>query len=205
MSVDVFLVTDIIGICAFALSGFLVGVRKNLDILGVMIAATVTALGGGIIRDSLALRIPFAFDHLYPALAVLLTLFLALLFKLYKRGEFESKRRFVIADAIGLVSFSITGAIVGLESGFNLFGVLFLSFITAVGGGIIRDVMVNEVPFVLKSEFYGTVSILVALSIYFLDSLSLLDKITIPLVALVFTFIRLLAYFKGFTLPRLNR
>lgn len=204
MSVDVFLITDIIGICAFALSGFLVGVRKNLDILGVFITATVTALGGGIIRDSLALRIPFAFDQLYPAIAVLLTLFLALLFKLHKKGEFESKRRFVIADAIGLVSFSITGAIVGLESGFNLFGVLFLSFITAVGGGIIRDVMVNEVPFVLKSEFYGTVSILVALSIYFLNSLSLLGEITIPLVALFFIFIRLLAYFKGFKLPRLS-
>jgi uncharacterized membrane protein YeiH len=204
MSFDLFLVADIIGVCAFTLSGFLVGVRKNLDILGVLIASLMTALGGGILRDTLALRVPFAFEHSYPAFAVIITISLALILRLHKKGELESKRRFIIADAIGLVSFSITGAIVALEGGFNLFGVLMLSFITAIGGGMIRDIMINEVPFVLKSEFYGSISILVGLSIYLLDNFMLLDRISTLLVAILFLFIRLFAYFKGIKLPRLS-
>ncbi|MFP4331725.1 MAG: trimeric intracellular cation channel family protein [Campylobacterales bacterium] len=204
MSIDLFLVADIIGVCAFTISGFLVGVRKNLDILGVLIASIMTALGGGIIRDTLALRVPFAFDYSYPALTVIITISLALIFKLHKKGEVQSKRRFIIADAIGLVSFSITGAIVAIESGFNLFGTVLLSFITAIGGGMIRDIMINEVPFVLKSEFYGSISILVGLSIYMLHHFMFLDEINTMLVAIFFLFMRLFAYFKGLKLPRLN-
>lgn len=200
---NIFLIADIIGIFAFALSGFSVGVKKNLDLLGVVLAATFTALGGGLIRDSLVLREPFAFTEIYPALTVAFAIVVALVLRFYGRDNIENRKLFIVFDALGLISFSITGSLVALASGYNLFGVIFLGFITAIGGGIVRDVLINEVPFVLKSDFYGSVAIVCALCIYILDSFNALDNYTLVICGGVFLSLRLVAYFMGWRLPRL--
>jgi uncharacterized membrane protein YeiH len=143
---DLVIAADILGIFAFALSGFLVGVRNNLDLLGLIIAASLTALGGGVVRDVILGRTPFAFNEYYPAITVIGTIVLALIFRLYRREQLERQWLFVISDTIGLVAFSITGALLALEAEFNFFGVMILSFLTAVGGGVLRDTMINQVP-----------------------------------------------------------
>ncbi len=200
---DLFLIADIIGIIAFAISGFLVAVRHRLDLLGMLIASALTALGGGIIRDTVIGRPPFSFSEYYPALTGLATIALAFLFKLYQRDSLERKWLFVVSDTIGLVAFSITGALLAIEAEFNFFGVMMLSFITAVGGGIIRDVMINQVPAVLVTDFYGSIALIVSAALLILNEFGWINELSMLLVASASIALRLLAYYKDWHLPKI--
>lgn len=198
-------IADIIGIICFALSGFLIAVHYKLDILGVFISSFLTALGGGMIRDALADRTPYVFTTNLPVILVVATVVIALLFKLHKIDDLEGKTTFIISDAIGLVSFSITGSIVAIQNDFNFLGVLILAFLTAVGGGTIRDILINRVPSILVSEFYATVALILASIIFVLEILHLRS---LPVITLVFIFgvaLRLLAYYRKWHLPTLSK
>lgn len=196
-----FELSEYIGIIAFAMSGFFVAVKNRLDLLGVLISTFLTALGGGIIRDVLIDRAPFTFTHTYPALTVLLVMVFMILFQFHKRNTLENKPLFILSDSIGLVSFSISGALTALETNYNLAGVIVITFVSAVGGGIVRDVTINEVPFVLKTGFYGTVTILIAVGIYLLDLYKLLDILTIATMFILALSLRLFAYYKKWSIP----
>lgn len=200
---ELFFIADVIGLIASSITGFLVAVRKNLDILGVFIASFSSALGGGLLRDSIVTNTPFAFSHTYPSLSVLIGIMIAFAFKLHKKGAIERKILFVTIDALGLVAFSIAGALIGIEHNFNFFGVIFLGFITAVGGGIIRDVLINEIPTILVSEFYGVVAIFASMLLFLLNYFSFLNFFTTLLVAILCVLIRLIAFFKSWNLPKL--
>lgn len=201
---EYFIFADIIGIIAFTISGFLIAIKNNLDILGILIASTLTALGGGIIRDVILSSAPFAFTSFYPALTLIATIFAAYIFKLYKESSIERKWMFVISDTIGLVAFSITGALLAINAEYNFFGIVILSFITAIGGGVARDIMINEVPTVLISDFYGSIAVIVALILGLLELLNAINEFTIIATALFSIALRLIAYKKGWHLPRLN-
>ena len=201
---DLFFIADIIGIIAFAISGYLVAVRNGLDLLGILISSFLTALGGGIVRDVILNTTPFTFKEYYPASTVLIVLTLSFLFKLYKKKEIERKLFFVISDTIGLVAFSITGALLALDAGFNIFGVIILSFLTAVGGGLTRDVLINKVPAVLVTDFYGSIALLVALLLAACHQVNLLNEFSILAIALFSITVRLFAYFKGWRLPTIT-
>ena len=198
-------IADIIGIICFALSGFLIAVHYKLDILGVFIAAFLTALGGGMIRDVLANRIPYVFTTNLPVILVVCTVLIALLFKLHKIDDLEGKTTFIISDAIGLVSFSITGSIVAIQNEFNFLGVLILAFLTAVGGGTIRDILINRVPSILVSEFYATIALIIATSIFILEIFELRNLFTLTIVFVCGVLLRLLAYYKNWCLPTLSK
>jgi len=189
-------ITDIIGIIAFAISGFIVGVRNRLDLLGITISAFLTALGGGIIRDVLAQRPVYSFTDIIPGSIVLAVLVVGIYFKLHKY-DFEKKDLFLISDSIGLVSFSISGSIVALNAGFNIYGVVFLALITAVGGGMIRDILINKIPFILKENFYGSVSIFVSVFLYLFGT----DDGIIVLILIMGVIIRIIAHKKNWKLP----
>ncbi len=201
---DIFLLTDIIGIIAFSLSGFLVGVRNRLDLLGIVIAASLTALGGGIIRDTILQRVPFAFSEYYPATALLLTVLIAFAFQYFRSDKIEHKWLFVVSDTIGLVAFSITGALLAIAAGYNVFGIIILSFLTAVGGGVTRDIMINKVPSVLVSNFYGSIALIVALLLASLHYLGLLNNMAVLIVAVISILLRLLAYKNQWHLPKIS-
>ncbi len=196
-----FEISEYIGIIAFAMSGFFVGVKNKLDLLGVLISTFLTALGGGVIRDVIVDRPPFTFTHTYPALTILLVMLGLIIFQFHKRNSIENKPLFILSDSIGLISFSISGAIIGLEAGFNLTGVIATSFITAVGGGIARDVIINEIPFVLKTGFYGTIAILIALTVYLLKSFDQLHILSMTIVFVLFLTLRLVAYYQKWSIP----
>ncbi len=198
-----FELTEYIGIIAFSMSGFLVATRNKLDLLGILIATFLTALGGGILRDIIVDRVPFTFVHNYPAIIVLSVLCLLILFKVHKRNSIENKLFFIVSDSVGLVSFSISGTLIAIESGFNLTGVLAMAFITAVGGGIARDVIINEVPFIFKTGFYGTISLLVAILIYYLNSFEIINLYFIAFVFILGVFLRVIAYYKKWSIPLL--
>lgn len=196
-------IADIIGIVCFATSGFLIAVHYNLDILGIFISSFLTALGGGMIRDVLANKTPYIFTDTLPVILVIVTVFISLIFKLHKIPDFEGKTAFIVSDAIGLVSFAITGSIIALDNNFNFLGVLILAFLTAVGGGTIRDILINRVPSILVSEFYGTVAIIVGLFMYILDLFHEKNILSITILFIVAVLLRLVAYYKKWSLPRL--
>jgi len=160
-------IADIIGIASFALSGFLIAVRKELDLLGVVLFAFLTALGGGIIRDIIINQTPVSLKDSTPSLIVISIILLAKFSKIAQKTKPERFKVFIFSDAMGLVSFSITGALVGISNELNFFGTPILSLSTAIGGGVIRDILINEVPLILTSGFYATVSVIIS-SILFL-------------------------------------
>ncbi|MCK4875410.1 MAG: TRIC cation channel family protein [Sulfurimonas sp.] len=201
---EYFIFADIIGIIAFGISGFLIAIKNDLDILGILIASALTALGGGIIRDAILSSAPFAFTSLYPAVTLISTIFLAFMFKLYNKASIEKKWIFVVSDTIGLVAFSITGALLAINAQYNFFGIVILSFITAVGGGVTRDIMINKVPTVLISDFYGSIAVIVALLLGAVQLLGFMNEFTIISIALFSIALRLIAYKKEWHLPKLN-
>lgn len=196
-----FEIAEYIGIVAFATSGFFVAARNKLDFLGTLISVFLTALGGGIIRDIAVGKTPYTFTHNAPAITILIVMILLVIFRFNKKESIENKPLFILSDSIGLISFSITGSLIALQAGLNLTGVLALSFVTAVGGGIIRDVIINEIPFVLKTGFYGTIALLIGLTLYVLNFYQMISFYTMIMVFVAGMILRMIAYYKKWAIP----
>ena len=195
---------EIIGIISFALSGFLIAVEVKLDILGIFIASFLTALGGGVIRDVIVGRELFAFSNNYASVLVIAVIMIAIFLKAQRMEEdIEKHPLFMVADTFGMVSFAISGAMVAQEAGFNFFGVILLSLITAVGGGVMRDILINKIPLILVSEFYGTVALFVGILIFILGVLSWLNIWSIIIVFCVCVLLRFIAVSKEWHLPKI--
>lgn len=202
---DAFLIAEYIGIASAAVSGFLFAVKRNCDWLGIFVSALLTALGGGFMRDTIVSRPLYSFTHYMPCVIVIAMLFFAAFFKLHKRSDIEKKFLFVTTDAVDLVSFSIVGAIIAIQYGYNIFGVVMLALCNGVGGGVLRDVLFNEIPWFLKTGLYATVSIVVGAIYYAMHAAGLVG---IGWVMVLFVFgvaFRLLAYYRGWHLPTLSK
>ncbi|PIT24596.1 hypothetical protein BGI37_08900 [Snodgrassella alvi] len=197
----IFQLINIIGTAAFTVSGYLVGFRKRLDILGVVIVALLTAVGGGMMRDALIGQIPMIFKSNTALWTIFITLLLSWIFHLQYQRHRILAVWFVAADALGLAAFSLTGAQVGLSLELNWFGVITLAFFTAVGGGILRDILVNEVPIILRSDIYGTIAILLGLLLCLLNHWNVVTPLSINLLFAGGVISRLLAYHYNITLP----
>jgi uncharacterized membrane protein YeiH len=197
------LIAESIGIIAFAMSGIFVAIKERLDFLGLFIASFLTALGGGITRDIIIGKAPISFTAFLPATLVLSVIVLTLVLKLHKKESLENHYLFILCDSIGLISFSITASILGIEAGFNFIGVMLLALITAVGGGVLRDILLNRVPLLLKSDFYGSIAMLLGLIIFLLGNFELINNITIIAVFIFGIILRLRAYHKKWQLPTL--
>lgn len=192
------------GAIAFALSGFLAGSRKDLDAMGLFVLSFLTANGGGMLRDVLTDRPPVILLSNEPFLIALGVTFLGIVLKLHRYSTVEKQWLFVICDAIGLVAFAITGALVALDIHAPFFGFIMLAFLTATGGAMLRDMLINDIPGVLHSGFYGSIAILTATAIYLLD---MLEQATPAGLLGVFCFglvLRLLAYRYRWQLPKLK-
>ena len=197
-----FEIAEYIGIIAFVMSGFFAGSRSGLDYLGLFISVFLTTFGGGIIRDIVVDRQPYVFTHTPPSVVMLVLVIAMILLRIHKRESFEDHPLFILADSIGMVSFGIAGTLTALESGFNLTGVLALSFTTATGGGILRDIVVNEVPFVFKAGFlYGTIALLAGLSIYLLTQWEMINFVSMATVLVLGVILRITAYYREWVVP----
>ena len=174
-----FLFCEWIGTAAFAISGAMVAVDKHTDVFGVLFLAIITALGGGTIRDMLIGHFPprmFTNYH-YLLMAAVCALAVFVLARLLKERYIRSEKLIEqinnVFDAIGLGIFAVSGARIGMEAGFadNGFLVTFLGMTTAVGGGMLRDVLLQEMPFVLKKRVYAVAAIAGALTYWMLEML----------------------------------
>lgn len=194
-----------VGAAAFALSGYLAATRKELDLMGIFIVAFLTANGGGILRDLLIARPPIILHSMFPFWLTAGVIMFAALFKLQRLDHLEKNWFFVVSDGIGVVAVGITGALVGIETNLHVFAVLTLALLTAIGGGIIRDVLTDKVPIVLHSGFNGTVVSILSVILYGLHQA---EHLTPPLIALVFAaalILRLIAHWRNWQLPKLSK
>ena len=171
-----FHVLDVIGTISFALSGAMVAVKKNMDLLGVLVLGNLTAVGGGVLRDVLLGSVPpKAFvDSRFVVLASLSSLLLFILANRFKE-QYIARENLVdtvnnLFDALGLGAFSVTGVQVAQAAGHgeNMFFCVFLGVMTGVGGGLMRDIVVDQIPFVLTKHIYAVASMLGAMSYYLL-------------------------------------
>lgn len=154
---DWFYLTDLLGVAVFAISGTLLAFRKQMDGFGVVVLASLTAIGGGTTRD-LILDAPVFWLHDPTYFAVILIAALGAIIWLRFKA-YIPVNRLLYADALGIAFFTVLGAEKALNAGVSSFTAVILGTMTAVFGGMLRDVVAREVPLVLKSELYATTCI----------------------------------------------
>lgn len=157
------LVLDLVGTFAFAISGATAGVRRRLDLFGVLVLAFAAATAGGIARDALIGATPPAAlaDWRYLVVSILAGL---ATFYFHERVE-RLNHPVQLFDAVGLGLFAVSGAAKALEYGLGPTGAVLLGMLSGIGGGIARDVLVAEVPNVLRREFYAVAALLGAICV----------------------------------------
>lgn len=205
-------IIEIIGTVAFASSGAMIGIRRNMDIFGINVLAVTTALGGGLIRDLvLGINPPNMFrDSSYALAAVVTACLLFLLFrlrqKLLESSVVETYEKWMnVMDAIGLGAFTVIGIDTALGAGYDsIFLLIFVGVITGIGGGMLRDIMAGITPFVFVKHVYACASIAGAVVCLLLRTFIGDTPAMIAAAALV-VIIRLLAAHFRWNLPRVQK
>lgn len=189
---------DLLGTVVFAITGLLAASRKQLDLFGAIVIAMVTAIGGGTLRD-LILDVPVFWTQqtIYIYMIVITSVFMFI----YARYYVVPLRLLLLLDALGLAVFTVIGAQKAFDLGLSDPIVIILGVMTGVVGGIIRDVLVGEVPLIFRKEIYATASFLgvsvLLLGFYWLPS----QELAIVLAILVTFGLRTLAIYKNYSLP----
>lgn len=193
---------DMIGTIACSVSGTILARSKNFDPMGCILVAMVTAIGGGTVRDVMLDRQPlFWMTDLTYLTVITIT---SLIFQAFFNANNRVYRVLQISDAIGLAAFSLIGVKVALSYGMNLPVAMLMGIITTIVGGMIRDMICNELPLVLRQEIYITAS-MVGSAVYFImqyyHMLNWLSEVTMMSVVFI---IRMMAIFYDWHLPAVN-
>lgn len=189
----------LVAIAAEAMSGALAAGRRNMDIFGVAVIAFVTALGGGTLRDLVLGRFPVGWTQ-HPEY-VYLVISAGLLTTLLAPMMHRLKHVFLILDALGLVAFSLIGCNVALNLHYPPVVVVMAGMITGIFGGILRDVLCNQVPVVFRRELYASVSLAVCLLFLALRTAGAPPDLNTTLCFAGGLALRLLAIHRGWQLP----
>jgi uncharacterized membrane protein YeiH len=191
---------EILGIITFALSGIVEARRKRMDLVGVYAVALVTAFGGGTLRDLFLDRTPlFWVANQGYAIVILAMALGAFLFPGLTRVP---ERALLVPDALGLGLFSIAGAGYALDAGVAAFIAALLGVITGIFGGVMRDVICNEIPFIFRNTYlYATAAFLGCLLYLTLARLGVADGVAVPVGIIAIVLIRLAALRFNLRLP----
>jgi uncharacterized membrane protein YeiH len=196
----VLVVLDLVGIFVFAITGALVGVRKELDVFAVLVLAGVAGLGGGFLRDVLIGAVPPAAlaDWRYllvPAVAGLVTFFF--------HPSLDRKERAInVLDAAGLALFCVTGALKAVAFGLGPIPAALMGMLTGIGGGMLRDVLTGRVPLVFRGDLYATPALVGAFVAVVGHELGLRTAVVALPAALVCFVWRVVAMRRGWNAPR---
>ncbi len=205
-----FIGLEFIGTVSFAISGAVAALEKRMDVFGVVFLGITTALAGGILRDVIIGKVPpsaFA-DSRYMVVAGItaaLVFLIAFLAKDYYKNNVDAVNAVNnVFDAAGLGVFTITGAKVAIYTGYpeNGFFVVFLGMVTGIGGGVLRDLMIGEIPLVLRKRVYAVASILGGMVYYLMFSHQFHDTAAIFAGAGVTFGMRMLATIFKWNLPK---
>ncbi|AEG59872.1 trimeric intracellular cation channel family protein [Desulforamulus ruminis] len=203
MSILFFL--DLLGTLAFSLSGALMAIKKDMDLFGIMVLALVTAIGGGTTRDVLLGNTPVFI--LVEPVYVYVSLIGAIGSFLFYKALFKIKSVILIVDALGLGTFVCIGVSKALEANISSVGAVILGVITAVMGGIIRDLLAGEIPSVLTRDFYAIACVLGGILFIVLFNLEISKDMVMIVAAGFIIGLRLIAIKFGWNLikPRSRR
>jgi uncharacterized membrane protein YeiH len=193
-------VLDLLGIGVFAVSGALAAGRKRLDLLGVFVLASVTAIGGGTIRDLLLDRHPiFWLSDATFLIVIVGAVAITFAYVQWRRPPLAS---LLVADAFGLALFSIAGAQIAEREGLPAVSVIILGTITAVAGGVIRDLLSAEIPFVLRRGNLYASAVILGIGVYLVLEALGVDRQTAAVIGMAFiATTRLAAIRWGLMLP----
>lgn len=165
----------IFGVIVFALSGALAASRLHMDPIGFLLLGTVTAIGGGTMRDFLLDRPVF---WLRDDQQLIIALVSSALVYLFVRRDFSSQRWMVWADALGLSAFTVQGAFIAIQSQVSSLVVIILAMMTAAGGGVIRDILAGQRPMIFEGQLYASAAMLGGLLIVILIHLNIATSLT---------------------------
>lgn len=193
-------VLDLSGILVFAFSGSVLAVRKGMDVFGVLVLALVAALGGGLMRDVAIGAVPPAalqdMGYLWTAAAGGLIGFF------FHRILERLSRPVRVFDAAGLGLFVVAGTSKALDAGLAPTAAVVLGVLTGIGGGMLRDVLANEIPFVLRREIYAVAALAGALVVVVADGLDRYGPLAAVIAALVTFVVRVVAMWGRWHAPR---
>lgn len=189
---------DLFGTCVFAISGVLTAIQKKFDLVGSLIIGFVTAIGGGTIRDLLIGRLPVGWlnDRGY-VISIIVGYCIAYLFK---NGILKFRKGMFLFDTIGIGLFTILGIQVAIGQNLTLENCLMLGVISACFGGVIRDVLTNEIPLIFRKEIYATACLIGGMVYLILERYCPYEDVNISVSILIVIVIRYFSIKRGWSL-----
>lgn len=182
---------DLFGTTVFAISGVLTAIQKKFDLVGALVIGFVTAIGGGTIRDLLIGRFPVGWlNDRYYVIAIILGCVIAFFFK---KRIIRLKKSMFLFDTIGIGLFTILGIQIALQRGIIIENSLFMGVISACFGGVVRDVLTNEIPLIFRREIYASACFAGGLVYLLLTEISKYENINIIFSMVVVMVIRYLS------------
>ncbi len=198
---DLLTLLDYAGTFVFAISGVLTAAEKRLDFFGATVIGFVTAIGGGTLRDILLGATPVAWMQNNTYFWVIVAAVLVTI--LFRKQVSSLKRTLFLFDTIGIATFTMLGLKKGLLMGISPVMAVLMGLSTAVFGGVIRDILCNEVPLIFKREIYATACIAGALSYLLLNAIGLPELICESAAVVLIIAVRIIAIRYNIALPRL--
>ncbi len=199
---NLILLIDILGTIAFAISGVLTALNKKLDPFGILIIAFVTAVGGGTLRDIL-IDAPVAWMRNLTYVYVIFTS--TVLAVIFRKRLNHIRRSLFLFDTIGIALYTIVGVEKGIAAGFHPIICISLGTMTACFGGVIRDILCNEIPIIFRKEIYATACILGASAYFLLHFTPLKEDFIVIISGSIVIIVRLLAVYFKLSLPSIYR
>lgn len=198
-----FYIADLFGVAVFAITGALMAGRKSMDLFGVMVIAVVTALGGGTLRDLILDNHPVSWirDDTYILICALAAIGTVLWVRVTRPIH---ETGLLVSDAFGLAVFTVIGTEVALQNGVPISTAVIMGVMTGVAGGVIRDVLCNEIPLIFHKEIYATACLVGSLVFIALRELGTPHWIDTGIAMLVVLGIRLAAIRWHLALPRFH-
>ena len=194
---------DILGTIAFAISGVSVAMNKKMDAFGVLIIAFVTAVGGGTLRDVLIGLTPVTW---MTNMTYVYVIFGATVFTVVFKQKINYLRTsLLLFDTIGIGLYTVVGIEKGIAAGLHPIICISLGTMTACFGGVIRDILCNEIPVIFRKEIYATACILGGITYFILDQFPIEDNIIFMIAGAVVMTVRLVAVKFKVSLPNLYR
>ncbi|WP_070887506.1 trimeric intracellular cation channel family protein [Pseudomonas sp. D1-3] len=198
-----FYLADLFGVAVFAITGALMAGRKSMDLFGVLVIAIITALGGGTLRDVILDNHPVSWirNDTYILVATLSALGTVIWVRMTRPIH---EKGLLIADAFGLAVFTVIGTEVALQYAMPSSTAVIMGVMTGVAGGVMRDVICNEIPLIFKKEIYATACLAGAVTFVLLRMLETPHWLDTGVAMLVVLGIRLAAIRWRFSLPRFH-
>lgn len=192
------LILDILGVFAFSISGVLSALKKRMDAFGIIIIAFVTSVGGGTLRD-VFLDVPVMWmQNLTYVYVIIITAFLAVIFR---KKLFYLRKSLFLFDTFGIGLYTVSGVEKGIAEGFSPIICIALGTMSACFGGVIRDILCNEIPQIFRKEIYATACILGGFSYFVFLKLNFPISLIFIFSGLVVIIVRLSAVIFKLSLP----